>query len=103
MNTRESTDDKARSGKVRQPRGHRVERLAGACVILLAATVAYGAHEDESASEEQAQGIAHVELAIGQLDGMTQQNAALVEEAAAAAASLKQQTQRLSGTLNEFI
>ncbi|WP_158622768.1 methyl-accepting chemotaxis protein [Aquabacterium soli] len=54
-------------------------------------------------SVEQAQGIAHVEVAIGQLDSMTQQNAALVEEAAAAAASLKQQTQRMTGTLAEFI
>ena len=54
-------------------------------------------------SVEQAQGIAHVEVAIGQLDSMTQQNAALVEEAAAAADSLKQQTQRLTGTLAEFI
>ncbi|HIV71126.1 MAG TPA: HAMP domain-containing protein [Candidatus Aquabacterium excrementipullorum] len=54
-------------------------------------------------SVEQAQGIAHVEVAIGQLDSMTQQNAALVEQAAAAADSLKQQTQRLTGTLAEFI
>ncbi len=55
------------------------------------------------AGMEQAKGIAHVEAAIGQLDDMTQQNAALVEEAAAAAASLKHQTQRLSGTLADFI
>jgi methyl-accepting chemotaxis protein len=54
-------------------------------------------------SAEQSRGIAHIETAIGHLDGMTQQNAALVEEAAAAAGSLKQQTQRLTGTLAEFI
>ena len=40
------------------------------------------------ASSEQAQGIAEVNHAVGQMDDMTQQNAALVEQAAAAAASL---------------
>jgi methyl-accepting chemotaxis protein len=55
------------------------------------------------ASGEQSRGIAHVEVAIGELDGMTQQNAALVEQAAAAAGSLKHQTQRLSDTLGAFI
>jgi methyl-accepting chemotaxis protein len=34
---------------------------------------------------------------------MTQQNAALVEEAAAAAGTLNQQTQRLSSTLTAFV
>ena len=55
------------------------------------------------ASGEQSIGIAHVESAITQLDTVTQQNAALVEEAAAAAGSMKQQTQRLTGTLGQFI
>ena len=40
------------------------------------------------ASTEQADGIAEVNKAVGQMDGMTQQNAALVEQAAAAAESL---------------
>lgn len=40
--------------------------------------------------------------AIGQLDGMTQQNAALVEESAASAESLKEQAQRLSGIIASF-
>ena len=55
------------------------------------------------ACSEQSLGIAHVEAAITQLDTVTQQNAALVEEAAAAAGSMKQQTQRLTGTLGQFI
>ncbi len=54
-------------------------------------------------SQEQATGIAHVETAISQPDEMTQQNAALVEEAAAAAGALNQQTQRLSATLGQFV
>jgi methyl-accepting chemotaxis protein len=56
-----------------------------------------------NASSEQSRGIAHVETALTQLDGVTQQNAALVEEAAAAASSMKQQTQRLTDTLVVFI
>jgi methyl-accepting chemotaxis protein len=54
-------------------------------------------------SHEQAGGIADVEQAIAKLDDMTQQNAALVEEAAAAAGTLNQQTQRLSSTLTAFV
>ncbi|WP_326972905.1 hypothetical protein [Caballeronia mineralivorans] len=40
--------------------------------------------------------------AIGQIDEVTQQNAALVEEAAAAAQSLDEQAIRLSGTVSVF-
>jgi methyl-accepting chemotaxis protein len=43
------------------------------------------------ASAEQAAGISEVNLAVGQMDGVTQQNAALVEQAAAASESLKEQ------------
>jgi methyl-accepting chemotaxis protein len=47
------------------------------------------------ASEAQAAGIEQVNHAISQMDQVTQQNAALVEEAAAAADSLKGQAARL--------
>ncbi|CAN7736817.1 methyl-accepting chemotaxis protein [Pseudorhodoferax sp. LjRoot39] len=46
-------------------------------------------------STEQSAGIAQVGEAVGQMDQVTQQNAALVEESAAAAASLKDQAQQL--------
>jgi methyl-accepting chemotaxis protein len=55
-----------------------------------------------AASSEQASGIAEVNLAVGQMDGMTQQNAALVEEAAAAAGSLHEQTVNLSKAVSIF-
>jgi methyl-accepting chemotaxis protein len=55
-----------------------------------------------SASTEQAEGIAEVNLAVGQMDDMTQQNAALVEEAAAAAASLHEQTVNLARAVSVF-
>ena len=55
-----------------------------------------------TASNEQADGIAEVNLAVGQMDDMTQQNAALVEEAAAAAASLHEQTINLAQAVSVF-
>jgi methyl-accepting chemotaxis protein len=51
--------------------------------------------EIASAATEQSEGIASVNTSVVQLDQMTQQNAALVEESAAAAESLKEQAQRL--------
>jgi len=54
------------------------------------------------ASTEQADGIAEVNKAVGQMDGMTQQNAALVEQAAAAAESLHEQTVNLAKAVSIF-
>ena len=54
------------------------------------------------ASTEQADGIAEVNHAVGQMDDMTQQNAALVEQAAAAAASLHEQTVNLAKAVSIF-
>jgi methyl-accepting chemotaxis protein len=58
--------------------------------------------EISAASVEQSSGIAQVNQAIGQMDGATQQNAALVEEAAAAADSLRQQAEVLVALVSEF-
>ena len=54
------------------------------------------------ASTEQADGIADVNRAVGQMDSMTQQNAALVEQAAAAAESLHEQTVNLAKAVAIF-
>ena len=54
------------------------------------------------ASSQQAEGIAEVNNAVGQMDDMTQQNAALVEQAAAAAASLHEQTVTLAEAVAVF-
>ncbi|RIK97330.1 MAG: methyl-accepting chemotaxis protein [Burkholderiales bacterium] len=51
--------------------------------------------EINSASTEQSAGVSQVSEAVSQMDHNTQQNAALVEESAAAAESLKDQAQRL--------
>lgn len=58
--------------------------------------------EISGAAQEQSSGIGEISRAITQLDFMTQQNAALVEESSAAAASLKEQAQALSRTVTVF-
>ena len=58
--------------------------------------------EISAASVEQSAGIGQVNQAVGQMDGVTQQNAALVEEAAAAADSLQQQSATLVALVSEF-
>ncbi|HEY8094651.1 MAG TPA: methyl-accepting chemotaxis protein, partial [Methylobacter sp.] len=58
--------------------------------------------EISAASVEQTTGIEQVNLAICQMDDVTQQNAALVEQATAAAASLEEQTQHLTVTVKHF-
>ncbi len=58
--------------------------------------------EIAAASQEQSGGIAEVGQAVGQMDKMTQQNAALVEQAAAAAESLRDQAGILSESLAAF-
>jgi len=58
--------------------------------------------EITAAAAEQSDGIGQVNSAVAQLDQMTQQNAALVEQSSAAAASLKDQATRLAGVVGTF-
>jgi methyl-accepting chemotaxis protein len=58
--------------------------------------------EIASASQEQSRGIEQVNQAITQMDEVTQQNAALVEQAAAAAGSLEDQAEQLRATVAVF-
>ena len=58
--------------------------------------------EISSASAEQARGIEQINMAITEMDGVTQQNAALVEQAAAAAQSMQDQAHHLSGVVSIF-
>ena len=51
--------------------------------------------EISTSAREQSMGVAQIGQAVSELDHMTQQNAALVEESAAAADSLKMQAQEL--------
>ena len=58
--------------------------------------------EISAASVEQSTGIDQINKAVTQIDETVQQNAALVEEAAAAAESLQEQSNRLTGLMETF-
>jgi methyl-accepting chemotaxis protein len=58
--------------------------------------------EISAATTEQSGGLRQVNEAVAQLDQMTQQNAALVEESAAAARSMAEQSRRLTQTMVRF-
>jgi methyl-accepting chemotaxis protein len=58
--------------------------------------------EISMATQEQSTGIDQINMAVGQMDTVTQQNAALVEEAAAAAASLQEQAATLAEVVSVF-
>ena len=58
--------------------------------------------EITAASGEQSDGISQVNLAINDMDQTTQQNAALVEQAAAAAEAMQEQAARLSEVVSQF-
>nr|WP_261641342.1 hypothetical protein [Erwinia mallotivora] len=79
---------------------HASETMAGilSAVSKLTDTV----EEITSASAEQARGIEQVGIAVTQMDSTTQQNASLVEESVSAAASLKDQAERLLQVVSVF-
>jgi methyl-accepting chemotaxis protein len=58
--------------------------------------------EISSASNEQMSGIEQINEAIVQMDQVTQQNAALVEQASAAAATMQEQTAHLTNVVDIF-
>jgi methyl-accepting chemotaxis protein len=58
--------------------------------------------EISASASAQSRGIDDVNKAVTQVDDMTQQNAALVEESAAAAESLREQAQRLAQVVSQF-
>ncbi len=85
--------------------GSRLVNDAGAAmgaIVQNVANVQAIIGEISNAAREQAEGIDQVNVAVSQLDQMTQQNAALVEESAAAAESLKQQAAGLAQAISVF-
>ncbi|QDG94386.1 HAMP domain-containing protein (plasmid) [Rhizobium sp. NIBRBAC000502774] len=54
------------------------------------------------AAKEQAVGLAEVNIAVNQMDQVTQQNAAMVEETSAAGASLASESRKLKGLVSRF-
>ncbi len=85
--------------------GAKIVRRAGDTV----GTIVSSAHEVSrllaaiaNGADEQASGVGQTSQAVQDLDGMTQQNAALVEQSAAAATSLKEQALRLAEEVARF-
>lgn len=85
--------------------GGKLVREAGATMNEIVASITNVTdimNEIMHASKEQSDGIEQVNQAIMQMDEVTQQNAALVEEAAAAAQSLQDQAQQMVGVVSVF-
>ena len=85
--------------------GGKLVRQAGATIREVVASVQRVTDimaEIAAASNEQSAGIEQVNQAISQMDQVTQQNAALVEEAAAAAGSMQEQAATLAGVVGAF-
>lgn len=104
----------AASGEIKSLIGDSVEKVEDGSKLVTQAgitmkeivnsihTVTVLMSEISAASDEQTSGIEQVGQAISQMDDVTQQNAALVEQAAAAAESLEEQSLHLSGTVANF-
>eukprot|EP01030_Chromulinospumella_sphaerica_P023612 gene23612-biopygen21066 len=71
-------------------------------VIAAVSRVTQVMDEISNATQEQSDGIGQVNLAVIQIDDITQRNAALVEEAAAAAGNLALQTRCVSQAIAVF-
>jgi methyl-accepting chemotaxis protein len=85
--------------------GTRLVHQAGSTMSALVASVGQVdgiVSEISAASHEQSVGIGEINQAIVQIDQTTQQNAALVEQAAAAAQSMQSQTVALAGVVGIF-
>jgi len=85
--------------------GSQQVQLAGATmgqIVNSIQSVTDTMQEITTASAEQRSGIEHVNEALGQMDDITQQNAALVEQAAAAAQSMHDQAVKLSQAVAVF-
>ncbi|MDR7334892.1 methyl-accepting chemotaxis protein [Roseateles asaccharophilus] len=85
--------------------GSRLVQAAGSTMDEIVASVQRVSDiisEITAAANEQSQGIGQVNASVVQLDQMTQQNAALVEQAAAAASSLEQQAVNLQQAVATF-
>ncbi len=81
-----------------------VDRAGGVMTEVVAGVRRVGGTISEiaTATTQQREGISEINKAVNRLDQMTQQNAALVEQSAAAAGSLKDQAQRLREVVGTF-
>jgi len=92
-----SVDDVRHGNELVTQAGHTMTEIVGA--VQGVATIMA---EITSATVEQTSGIEQVGKAVSQMDQVTQQNAALVEEAAAAASALEHQAQSMTDAVSAF-
>ncbi|MFU9138749.1 methyl-accepting chemotaxis protein [Erwinia tasmaniensis] len=71
-------------------------------IVSMVGSLADAMEEISLASSEQMQGISQVSIAVSQMDGVTQNNAALVEESSSASHSLSGQAHALRGMVDTF-
>jgi len=71
-------------------------------IVSLVGQVTATIYDISKSADRQGGGIHAVGVAIGDLDRMTQQNAAMVEQSAAASEALRSQSQRLSQLVGAF-
>lgn len=89
--------------RIRTGAGHASEAgKAMDSIVTSVSRVTQLIEEIASSSVEQTRGIEQVCIAVSEMDGVTQQNAALVEESASAAASLEEQASYLRKTVSVF-
>jgi len=93
----ESLEQVSLGAHLAQRAGHTMGDVVGA-IVKATETI----DEISAATQEQAAGIDQINRAVAQLDQVTQKNAALVEEATAAAQTMKDQAHRLSEVVEFF-
>lgn len=92
-----STEQVENGARLVHDAGERMHSIVGSV-----ATVNRLIQEIAQATQAQSQGVGTVHEAVSELDQMTQQNAALVEESAAAAGSLHEQARHLAEVVGRF-
>ena len=90
----------AAAKEIKELIGDSVEKVGAGSKLVEEAGATMG--EISMATQEQSTGIDQINMAVGQMDTVTQQNAALVEQAAAAAASLQEQAAGLAEVVSVF-
>jgi len=94
----QDSGDKVRAGvDLVNQSGGTLEEIVGSVKKVVDIIVGIAA-----ASREQSQGLEQVNRAVREMDEMTQQNAALAEETAAASASMNEQVQKMAESLRFF-
>jgi methyl-accepting chemotaxis protein len=95
----EGTSKKVREGSDHVNRSNAVFSRVADSTIKISDLIS----EIAAASSEQAKGIEHVNIAVSEMDKVTQQNAATAEESASASEEMSAQAEQMKGMINELV